>query len=177
MPRHGNIDGQNDGVVTAEHVTGMRRIAGSDRGPVTQVGEGKGGYSVSAVLRAEQGKQWQVLIDRQQLARRLLPACWDEVPGERHDLTQKLLARINAAGSVVRRKNTLRGDQVFERQGRLMIVDRLSGAAKRRGKIGIRQRRQTLSIGCPERQFGRCADDGAIAQIRQLPRPRRRSYR
>jgi hypothetical protein len=65
-------------------------------------------------------------------------------------------------------ENTLRGDQIFERQRRLMIVDRLPAAANGNGKIGIRQGRQILSIGCPERQLGRCTDDGAIAQIRQL---------
>jgi len=164
----GNIGGQDDGVVTAQYVTGLRRIAGADHGPVTQVGEREGGPSVSAVLRAEQGKQWQVLIDPQELASRLLPASRNEVPGERHNLTKKLLARIDAAEAVGRRKNTLRGDQIFERQRRLMIVDRLPAAANGNGKIGIRQCRQILSIGCPERQLGRCTDDGAIAQIRQL---------
>lgn len=145
--RHrGLVDGdRTDPARLAEVVSGQTNsLAHMDRQSGLQIGQRESGLAVAAIGGAKQREQRLILDDRQELTVAQRPAPRREVAAKHADLAKKWFTHPTALSilircalrSVARWEDTLQGNDEIDRQVRLQISVRLTGA-ERLDRAGI----------------------------------------
>ena len=129
-----------------------------------QVGQGEIRPAVAAEVHAEQRKQRRILADRQQLPVAERIASRSEIARECDDLPERRNI-FRRAAAISRRIKPVQGDDVVQRQRRLLIVDRNDRVGPV-GRLAVQQRNRGRANFGAERVARTDAHDRPPARIR-----------